>query len=222
MLLHNRFTVPLPVEEAWPILLDVEQIAPCVPGATLEGTEGNTFFGRVQLKLGPMKFVYQGEAEIVDRDDDLLRAVFEARAKEAGGAGKATARVTMSLNQADMATLVDVETHLDITGKAAQFGGGVLESVGGRLFDDFARNLSQRLVSGRDVDAVDITISPDDHSEIDKRPDAINVLAVASLPPVIRAATAVVCLLVVAVAYGRRASSRTRSPKPTSRERCNR
>ncbi|GAA4987626.1 hypothetical protein GCM10023205_68030 [Yinghuangia aomiensis] len=147
VLLTNTFTVPLDPEEAWKTLLDVPRIAPCMPGAALTGADGNTYQGRVKLKIGPLSVQYQGEAEIVRQDDAEHRLVISARGKEAKGNGTARADVAMTLHPgtAPGETRVDVATELDITGRAAQFGRSVINDVAGRLVGMFAANLAAKL-----------------------------------------------------------------------------
>ena len=144
MELQNSFTVPSDVETAWKTLLDVEAIAPCMPGATLETVNGDEFTGNVKVKLGPVSMVYGGEARFVSKDDVAHVAVIEGTGKESRGTGTAKALVTTTLVQeGPNLTRVDVTTDLTITGKAAQFGRGVMQDVAGRLVDQFAGNLEQ-------------------------------------------------------------------------------
>ncbi len=144
MELQNSFTVPADVETAWKTLLDVEAIAPCMPGATLESVNGDEFTGNVKVKLGPVSMVYGGEARFVSKDDVAHVAVIEGTGKESRGTGTAKALVTTTLVQeGPNTTRVDVITDLTITGKAAQFGRGVMQDVAGRLVDQFAGNLEQ-------------------------------------------------------------------------------
>lgn len=144
MELQNSFTVPADVETAWKTLLDVEAIAPCMPGATLESVNGDEFTGNVKVKLGPVSMVYGGEARFVSKDEVAHVAVIEGTGKESRGTGTAKALVTTTLVQeGPNTTRVDVITDLTITGKAAQFGRGVMQDVAGRLVDQFAGNLEQ-------------------------------------------------------------------------------
>lgn len=153
MELKNSFTVPADIDTAWKTLLDVEAIAPCMPGATLESVNGDHFTGNVKVKLGPVSMVYGGEARFVSKDAAAHVAVIEGNGKEARGTGTAKALVTVEL-AADSAstTRVDVATDLTITGKAAQFGRGVMQDVAGRLVTQFADNLEKLIaVSGAET-----------------------------------------------------------------------
>jgi len=145
MKLQNRFTVPVTADVAWAVLVDVERIAPCMPGATLTGREGDAFTGTVKVKLGPINLTYGGTARFVSRDDAARVAVIEARGKETRGTGTAKATITCRLEEVSDGTDVLVETDLTITGKPAQFGRGVLADVSARLVDQFADCLAAEI-----------------------------------------------------------------------------
>jgi carbon monoxide dehydrogenase subunit G len=149
MELKNSFTVPADVETAWNTLLNVESIAPCMPGATLESVNGDEFTGNVKVKLGPVSMTYGGEARFVSKDASAHIAIIEGTGKESRGTGTAKAHVTTELiAESPTTTRVDVTTDLTITGKAAQFGRGVMQEVAGRLVDQFAGNLEQVIAAG--------------------------------------------------------------------------
>jgi carbon monoxide dehydrogenase subunit G len=149
MQLEHQFRVPVPVAQAWDVLLDVERIAPCMPGATVESFDGETIVGRVKVKVGPIQVTYAGTARFTDKDEATRRAVLEASAKEARGSGTATATITAQLqDDSGSATNVTVTTDLAITGKPAQFGRGVMEEVGNKLLGRFADCLADTLGSG--------------------------------------------------------------------------
>ena len=148
MQLEHQFRVPVPVAQAWDVLLDVERIAPCMPGATVESFDGETIVGRVKVKVGPIQVTYTGTARFTDKDEAGRRAVIEASAKEARGSGTATATITARLqDDGGSATNVTVTTDLAITGKPAQFGRGVMEEVGNKLLGRFADCLADTLGS---------------------------------------------------------------------------
>ncbi|MEZ5114910.1 MAG: SRPBCC family protein [Candidatus Nanopelagicales bacterium] len=143
MELQNSFTVPAGIDQAWATLLDVERIAPCMPGATLDGVDGDNIDGKVKVKLGPVTMTYGGKATFVEKDADAHRAVIEGMGKETRGSGTAKALVHTQLTaEGPDVTRVDVTTDLTITGKAAQFGRGVMQDVAGRLVGQFADNLA--------------------------------------------------------------------------------
>ncbi|WP_327658951.1 MULTISPECIES: SRPBCC family protein [unclassified Streptomyces] len=147
MKLENTFAIPVPVGEAWKVLLDVERVAPCVPGATLTGSEGDTHQGRIKVKLGPVALTYSGTVTFVTRDEESKVVVLEAGGRESRGNGTAKARVTCRLASAADPdhTDVHVETELTITGRPAQFGRGTLAEVSGALMARFAENLAAEL-----------------------------------------------------------------------------
>ncbi|WP_369139161.1 SRPBCC family protein [Modestobacter versicolor] len=158
MQLENSFTVPVPIDEAWRVLMDVERIAPCMPGAALDSVTGDDFTGRVKVKLGPINLTYQGKASFIERDEAAHKAVIDARGKDQRGNGTAAAIVTATLASEGSVTRVDVLTDLNITGRPAQFGRGVMTDVGNKLLGQFADRLSAQLASGDaglDADVVD-------------------------------------------------------------------
>ncbi|MFG3435755.1 SRPBCC family protein [Nonomuraea sp. NPDC047897] len=161
MRFEHEFTVPVPVEQAWAVLLDVERVAPCLPGASLDTVEGERFTGRMKVKVGPITVAYRGTAEFEDVDKDGHTLTLRASGKEDRGAGTASATVRARLapaggtaggtadgtadGTAGGATAVAVETSFNVTGRPAQFGRGVMAEVGGKLIDRFAANLSDLL-----------------------------------------------------------------------------
>ncbi len=148
MQLENSFTVPVPIDEAWRVLLDIERIAPCMPGAALDSVTGDDFTGRVKVKLGPINLTYQGKASFVEKDEAAHRAVIDAKGKDQRGNGTAAATVTAKLQAEGSITRVDVLTDLNITGRPAQFGRGVMTDVGNKLLGQFADKLAAQLGEG--------------------------------------------------------------------------
>ena len=153
MQLENSFTVPVPVDDAWRVLLDIERIAPCMPGAVLDTVEGDAFTGRVKVKLGPINLTYAGKASFVEKDEAAHRAVIDAKGKDQRGNGTAAAVITATLAEEGSVTRVDVLTDLNITGKPAQFGRGVMTDVGNKLLGQFADKLAVQLAQSPDVAA---------------------------------------------------------------------
>jgi len=143
--LDHEFTVPVPAAQAWPVLLDIDRIAPCMPGATVTKVEGDDFEGTVKVKVGPITVTYGGSASFLEKDESARRAVIEARGRETRGSGTATARVTAQLFEEGASTRVVVNTDLSVTGKPAQFGRGVMNDVGGKLLGRFADCLAGQL-----------------------------------------------------------------------------
>ncbi len=149
VLLEHSFTVPVPVSQAWEVLLDIERIAPCMPGAALTSFEGDDFAGTVKVKLGPVSLTFKGKGRFVERDEAAHRVVLTASGADSRGGGTAAAKVTASLHDAgDAGTRVEVATDLDVTGKAAQFGRGLIGDVSAKLIGQFADCLAGKLAAG--------------------------------------------------------------------------
>ena len=147
--LDNSFTVPVPPDQAWDVLLDVKRIAPCMPGATVDEVDGDVVNGRIKVKVGPVSLTYRGTAKFIERDPDAHHVVLEASGKETRGAGTASATVRASLapDASGGGTQVTMHTTMNVTGRPAQFGRGVMVEVGGKLVEQFAANLAQ-LIAG--------------------------------------------------------------------------
>ncbi len=182
--LTNSFTVPADIDTAWDTLLDVEAIAPCMPGAKLTSVDGDDFAGTVKVKLGPVSLTYGGEAMFLEKDVENRVAIIEGTGKETRGSGTAKAVVTTALiAESAEVTRVDVTTNLTITGKAAQFGRGVMQDVAGRLVDQFASNLegviASRMSSGGSATGVESGIGDESGA-----PAGAHAASVPPTPPV--------------------------------------
>jgi carbon monoxide dehydrogenase subunit G len=141
--LQNSFVVPADIETAWKTLLDVEAVAPCMPGATLTSFDGDNFTADVKVKLGPVTMNFAGAGSFAKKDEATHTAVIQASGKEAKGAGTASAVITATLvSEGPESTRADITTDLTVTGKAAQFGRGVMADVSKKLIGQFADNLS--------------------------------------------------------------------------------
>jgi carbon monoxide dehydrogenase subunit G len=145
MKLENEFTVPAPVERAWEVLLDVERVAPCLPGATLEGSEGDEHKGTMTIRIGPITARYSGTVKIEEADESAHRAVMRAQARDARGQGTAAATITSTMEEVEGGTRVHVETDMRVTGPAAQFGRGVMQDVSAKLMGRFADCLAEQI-----------------------------------------------------------------------------
>jgi len=145
MELDNSFTVPVPPDQAWDVLLDVQRIAPCMPGATVDEVDGDVVTGRIKVKVGPVSLTYRGTAKFTERDPDARMVVVEASGKETRGSGTASATVRASLapESSGDGTQVTMHTTMNVTGRPAQFGRGVIVEIAGKLVDQFAQNLAQ-------------------------------------------------------------------------------
>ncbi len=149
MEMDHTFTVPVPPDQAWDVLLDVKRIAPCMPGATVDEVDGDLVTGHIKVKVGPVSLTYRGTANFGDRDPEARTILVEASGKETRGAGTASATVRASLEPSgEGATAVTMHTTMNVTGRPAQFGRGVMVEVGGKLVEQFAQNLAVQI--GRD------------------------------------------------------------------------
>jgi len=173
--LINEFTVNRPIDEAWPIITDVEKIAPCLPGAELQEVaqddeKSEVYRGVVKVKLGPISTKFKGDAYFIEKDDEHYRAVLKGNGRETGGRGNASADISAHAESlSPTSTKVVVSTDLHITGKVAQFGRGILGDVSSKLIDQFAANLNTMI----DEDGIGSSVS----AEVDESADAVAELA---------------------------------------------
>jgi carbon monoxide dehydrogenase subunit G len=143
--LSNEFSVTAPLERTWEALSDVEHVAGCLPGASIEPVgEDGSYRGALKLRVGPVAIGYEGAVRLNDSDETAHVLGYEASARESSGPGTAAAHIHAHLSPAaDGGTHVRVETELDVTGRAAQFGRGMIESVAGRMLARFASGLQE-------------------------------------------------------------------------------
>lgn len=147
MLIENEFTVATPVDELWAFLLDVERIAPCMPGAELTETlDDRSWKGKVNVKFGPVALSFAGTVEMTERDDAAHRAVLHAKGMEQKGKGAANATVTSWLEPAtDGRTTVKMAADIALTGAAAQLSRGLLPEISKKLTQQFADCLEAQM-----------------------------------------------------------------------------
>jgi carbon monoxide dehydrogenase subunit G len=149
MRFENEIKVDQPPAELFAFLTDVERVAPCLPGASIDGRDGDDYTGSMKVKVGPITGTYKGTMRFLEQDEDALRAVMSARAAEVDGQGHAEARITTRIEGAgDDASVVRMETDLQMRGRVAQFGRGAMEKISQRMFDEFARNLEREMAGG--------------------------------------------------------------------------
>ncbi|WP_031470462.1 SRPBCC family protein [Sciscionella sediminilitoris] len=149
MQIQNEVRLAIPPERLFPLLCEVERIAPCLPGASLDGRDGEAYTGTVRIKVGPIASQYAGKVRFLELDETNRRAVLSARGTEQHGGGNAEAKVVATVTaDGEGASVLHLATDLDIRGKVAQFGRGVLGDVSQRLIEQFARNLGERLAGG--------------------------------------------------------------------------
>ena len=147
MKMEQSFEVQAPLPQVWEALIDLERVAPCLPGASISGhDEDGTYHGTFSVKLGPMTASYNGTVKIEGIDEAAHVATLKARGTDKRGQGGASATIVNTLSERDGVTHVDAVTDFNITGRLAQFGrGGIMEDVSNRLMRDFATCLSSRL-----------------------------------------------------------------------------
>ena len=143
--LRHEFTVPASIDQTWSAFNDIESVAVCFPGAKVTAVEGDTFTGTVKVKLGPIALIYNGTGTFVEKDESAHRMVIDAKGKDKRGNGTAGAHVTATMTEQGTSTHVEVLTDLNITGKPAQFGRGVMEDVSNKLLGQFTACLEQKV-----------------------------------------------------------------------------
>jgi carbon monoxide dehydrogenase subunit G len=151
--LEHSFEVPVPPDQAWDVLLDVQRVAPCMPGATVESVDGDEVSGKIKVKVGPIALTYTGKATFTERDEAAHSLKIEAAGKETRGAGTASAVVLARLNEDNGQTRVSVHTTLNVTGRPAQFGRGVMAEVSGKIIEKFSANLAEQLAGAGQPEA---------------------------------------------------------------------
>ncbi|MEN3121306.1 SRPBCC family protein [Janibacter sp. LM] len=161
MILEHTFTVPTDQDTTWRTLLDVERVAPCMPGATLDSIDGDDFIGRVKVKTGAIQMAYRMQGRFVETDEAARVAVIEGSGKESRGGGNVRATITLRLKPAGSSTEVAVETDLAITGKPAQFGRGALDDIGSKIIGQFANNLSEMVTAADESAPADEPSKPE-------------------------------------------------------------
>lgn len=147
MQMQNRFTVSLPVEAAWALLLDVEEIAPCMPGAEIDDVIEDGFAGRVKLKLGAILTQFKGTVRFTEIDEQAHRIALHAEGRETKGQGNASADATVVLTESEEGTEVVIDTDLTMSGKIVQFGRGMIVDVSAKLINQFVGCLQEKLAA---------------------------------------------------------------------------
>ena len=149
MKINNEFTVSAPVEQAWETMLDLERIAPCLPGAAIqEEKDDGEYDGTMKVKIGPITANYKGTVKFEETDEANYRAVLQATGRDARGQGTASATITSILQEEGDKTRVSVETDMKLTGRAAQFGRGIAQDVATKMLTRFAECLEEEIAGG--------------------------------------------------------------------------
>lgn len=216
MNLKYTFILNVLPDEAWKVLMDIPLITPCMPGASLDGEDEGGYKGRIKVKLGPIDMVYKGTIKFLERRDAEHKAVLEAAASEMKGAGNAKATIQFYVQPAQGGSEVTVDSDFSVSGKAAQFGGGVMQSVGKRLMDEFAKRVAaliatqhapvahdEAIASQPQAAAVQAGNVPQAASAIVPEVEALNLIGLAWKPVLIRVLVAAGVIAVVAIGVSR-------------------
>jgi uncharacterized protein len=201
----NEIAIDAPADELFEFLSDVERVAPCLPGAQIEGRDGEDYQGSMKVKVGPITGSYTGTMRFVELDREQRRAVMTARADEAAGQGNAEAWIESEVTESDGRAQLRMATDLQLRGRVAQFGRGTIERIAQRMFSEFASNIEQRIANGGQPDESEPPTQPDrpppsgDRGE-DEPPalDAFELIA----GPVVRKALPVLIPALIGFGYG--------------------
>ena len=151
----NEISVDAQADELFAFVSDPEKVVRCLPGASVEGRDGDDWRGAMSMKVGPIKARYRGTLRFLELDPEARRAVMRVRADEASGQGQAEARIVSEIAEGDGAACIRMETDLQIRGKVAQFGRGAMEQVAGRMLERFADNVEKAIRGETPEDAGD-------------------------------------------------------------------
>lgn len=161
MKINNEFTVTAPIEQAWNTMLDLEKIAPCLPGAAIKEDRGDgEYDGTMKVKIGPITASYKGTVKFEETDEVNRRAVLQATGRDARGQGTASATITSTLAEEGANTRVSVETDMKLTGRAAQFGRGIAQDVATKMLNQFAACLEREISGGGGAEAAESPAAP--------------------------------------------------------------
>src|SRR5215213_4806642 len=155
MKINNEFTVSVPIQQAWDIMLDLERVAPCLPGAAIQGSEDDEYQGTMKVKIGPITANYKGTVKVEEADEENHRTVVQATGRDARGQGTASATIVSTLQGEGDQTRVTVETDMHLTGRAAQFGRGIAQDVATKMLGQFADCLEREIAGGTGEGAAD-------------------------------------------------------------------
>ena len=154
MKINNEFTVAAPIQQAWDTMLNLERIAPCLPGAAIqEEKDEGEYDGTMKVKIGPITANYKGTVKFEEVDEGNHRAVLQATGRDARGQGTASATIVSTLQEEGEGTKVSVETDMKLTGRAAQFGRGIAQDVATKMLDQFASCLEEEITGGPEAGA---------------------------------------------------------------------
>lgn len=160
MQLVNEFSVDAPLDIAWAALTDVPRVVECIPGATLESHDGDDYRANVAIKVGPVGLTLAGTATVIRRDDSTHEMAVRGQASDRKGNGSAEATVTMSACERGTRTEVTVRTDLELGGRIAQFGSGVISQVSNRIIGQFVRRLNMMIVGADGIQSAAVEVIP--------------------------------------------------------------
>ena len=202
MKLDHDFRVDAELDTAWQVLLDLERIAPCMPGAQLQEVEGDEYRGTVKVKVGPITAQYKGVARVVESDEGAHRVVIQAEGRDTRGQGNASATITATLAGDGDGTRVRVDTDLNVTGKVAQFGRGVMADISTKLLGQFVDCLGTTVLTAGAAPAAPPAAAPSGAGEAAAAPTGTRSIDAPEAEPVdlMRAAGGAVAKRVVPLA----------------------
>ncbi len=145
--IKDSFRVATSLEQTWKTLLDIERIAPCMPGAQLQEVEGDEYRGIVKIKVGPIQAQYKGAARLELVDEATRTIKIDASGRDTKGQGNASATILVTMNGDESGTTVDIDTEVNVTGKVAQFGRGEMPKISAKLLKQFVANLERDVLS---------------------------------------------------------------------------
>lgn len=151
MKFSNAVTIAAPSDDLFEFVSDIERVAPCLPGAQLDGRDGDDYLGSMKVKVGPIGVAYKGKLSFLELDRDGRRAIMQARAEEVAGSGGAEAQITTSIEPVEGGSLVRMDTDLQVRGRVAQFGRGAMEKIAERMIQQFAQNIERAFTAGDDT-----------------------------------------------------------------------
>jgi len=161
MKINNEFTVSAPIQHAWETMLNLERIAPCLPGAAIqEEKDDGEYDGTMKVKIGPITANYKGTVKFEEVNEENHRAVLQATGRDARGQGTASATIVSTLQEESDGTKVSVETDMKLTGRAAQFGRGIAQDVATKMLDQFASCLEEEITGGPEEGEAATTAGP--------------------------------------------------------------
>jgi carbon monoxide dehydrogenase subunit G len=174
MQINNEFTVSVPIQQAWDVMLDLQKIAPCLPGAAIQEEKGDgEYDGTMKVKIGPITANYKGTVKVEEADEENHRAVLQATGRDARGQGTASATIVSTLQEeGGDSTKVSVETDMKLTGRAAQFGRGIAQDVATKMLNQFAECLEREISGGPGEGAAETSADSGDGAASRETPTA--------------------------------------------------